>query len=288
MRVIFTVLILLNVLIRAAHAVELQVNQRYSAHTLVESSPLGVAFTIPEGWIGMWPSGTETFVLETLQQDLTLILVFDTFSQSNIVEMMAEPIPLGEGIYLMPNATPTNQATHYENSYDVQGAGQLLDAFIAARTIRDGLSLASMLLGSTLTDKAIQQTVALTTTMDVREPRAIPLDPNAQSWQQYMQGRYIVRYYTGSGYREKHEMWLCSDGSFATNFNSGGYSMDGFSGAFGDNTIGRWEAQGSINQVGILQLTYNNGERNSYQIELHDSLFLNGTKWLRGDNERCQ
>lgn len=98
----------------------------------------------------------------------------------------------------------------------------------------------------------------------------------------------MARYYTGSGYREKQALWLCSDGSFATSFNSGGFSMEGFSGAGSNDNTGNWQATGNVNQPGTLQLNYADGTQMKIKLQLQDKLYLNGDQWLRGDNERCQ
>ena len=63
--------------------------------------------------------------------------------------------------------------------------------------------------------------------------------------------------------------------------------MDGFSGAMNDGNSGTWQALGDLNQSGVLVLTYTNGNQSRYELVLQDNLYLDGQKWLRGENERC-
>ena len=105
-------------------------------------------------------------------------------------------------------------------------------------------------------------------------------------WQSYMRGRYIARFYTGSGYHEKTELWLCSDGRFSRSGEGGGFG-GGASGAFQGGGSGRWSASGKQPGAGELRLEHADGIA-TYRLTLEGgSLYLDGTKWLRGDNEYC-
>jgi len=268
-------------------AVEVQPGRIYTGGTVIQSSPLGVTFTIPNGWRGGWPAGSSAFVLDNDAGDATIMMVFDQFTGPQIASMMAQNIPLDDSIYLMPDSAPSRKPAHFENHYQVMGSAMQLNAFIAAKQLREGLSLATIIMTAKITDPHQSVVVELTNGMALSEPQAPKTDTNEESWQEYMKGRYIARYYTGSGYREKQELWFCSDGNFASSFNSGGFSMDGFSGAANDSNHGTWQASGSVSQSGTLHLTYANGNQNTIQLQLQDKLYLDGVQWLRGDNERC-
>ncbi|GGF71963.1 hypothetical protein [Alteromonas lipolytica] len=280
--------LLFLICISEALAVEVQPDEIYPPGTEVEVSSLGVGFTIPAGWRGGWPSGTGAFVLDNQQGNASIMMIFDQFSSAQIASMMAENIPLDENIYLAPQSLPATKSDYYENHYQVVGSVVPLGAFIAAKEVREGLSLATILMASEIGQDQQHVVVQLTSGLRLFTPVQPEADPNATSWQDYMRGRYIARYYTGSGYREKQELWLCSDGSFASSFNAGGFSMDGFSGAMDDSNSGQWEASGSTNQPGTLRLNYANGAQSVIQLQLQDKLYLDGVQWLRGDNERCQ
>lgn len=280
-------LLLLLILTCPLNAEEVQPGKVYSGGARIESSALGVAFTIPDGWQGGWPPGSSAFVLDNDAGTASIMMVFDQFSQSQIATMMAENIPLDENVYLAPTAMPVHKSDYYQNHYQVMGSVTRLNGFIAAKVLREGLSLATIIMSADISDPQQQVVVNLTTGLALSEPQTAPQDTGASSWQAYMKGRYIARFYSGSGYHEKQELWLCSDGSFASSFNSGGFSMDGFSGAVSDGNTGQWQATGNINQPGRLQLTYANGNQTSFQLQLQDKLYLDGEQWLRGDNERC-
>ena len=269
------------------HCEEIVAGQLYNGGTELTSSALGVTLTIPSGWQGGLPQGAGALVLDAENGEASMLLVFDSYNQTQIESMMAGSIPLDEGMYLQPKASPNVQDNTVVNDYLVMGTAVPLAANVAARELREGLSLATIIFASSMTAELKQLALAITADITVFEPADPAVNEQAGGWQQYMRGRYIARYYTGSGYREKHEMWLCSDGSFATSFNAGGYSMDGFSGAMNDGNSGTWQALGDLNQSGVLVLTYTNGNQSRYELVLQDNLYLDGQKWLRGENERC-
>jgi hypothetical protein len=128
---------------------------------------------------------------------------------------------------------------------------------------------------------------------------------SGQSWSDYMRGRYIAYYYTGSGYQEEDHIWLCNDGSYYRSNSSGGFG-GGASGAFGGNATGKWKVTGAMPGEGVLTLitgpsvfegnttfgewTEGKGpSQTSFRLSLQNNkLYLNGTKWFRDVNKRCQ
>ena len=298
-------------------AVEVQPGVLYQSGTLIESSDVGASFTIPQGWQGAWPNGSQFFILESQALQASLFMLFDTISQQQLVQLMSNPIPLDTGISLQPLAKPESKNGQIEARYSVVGAPQAMSAFVSGREVRPGLSVAIIALTTSSNNTVFQTTSQIVGSIKSKPVQATPATTTAhttssanaggQSWQEYMRGRYIARYYTGSGYSEKEELWLCSDGTFHSSFNSGGYSMNGASGASQSGGRGQWRAEGNIGGSGVLILQFgagkvvtgsgpgfdwseqsSGGERWTYQLTLGDSLYLDNNKWLRGNNDYCR
>ncbi|MCG8614531.1 MAG: hypothetical protein MI864_28800 [Pseudomonadales bacterium] len=299
----------------SVQSIEVQQGVVYPSGTRVESAQLGAAFTIPEGWQGAWPSGSEFFLLESRHLQANLFMMFDEVDQQQLLQIMSQSIPLDSGIQLIPNKQPITKNGIIAAPYTVKGSPTPLNAYVAGRELRQGLSVAIVALSQPQNrdDKNIevnQITTELVKNIESRKPviqNSGTTDQGPNAWQTYLRGRYIARYYTGSGYSEKQELWLCSDGSFYSSFNSGGYSMGGASGAAQSGGQGHWHAEGSINSAGTLVLQFGagkisqgstpgfdwqetsaGGERWTYELTLTDKLYLNNKKWLRGNNEYCQ
>ncbi len=102
-------------------------------------------------------------------------------------------------------------------------------------------------------------------------------------WYQEVVGRQLVYIYVGMGYREKYQIWLCSDGSFQSSGQGGSVSSLG-SAAFDDGgSSGNWAVQGNV-----LTLAYRNGTTSNFTLSFYDGfLYLNETKYYRTENDVC-
>jgi hypothetical protein len=302
---------LLFTLITPLRAEEVQQGKLYSQGTQIESAQLGVAFTIPNGWQGAWPNGSAYFVLESGALQSTMFMSFDQLGKQQLMQTMSQNIPLDSGMVLQPLSAPKAKGSLITGQYQVMGAGTPMHAVVVGRELRQGFSVALIALtynkNETVSNVASNMIRAMTT----KEPQTAQANSGAAggsgSWQAYMKGRYIARYHTGSGYSEKQELWLCSDGTFYSSFNMGGYSMNGASGASQSSGRGYWKATGSVSGAGTLILQFGagkvvqgsgpgfdwtensaGGERWTFQLVLRDKLYLDNTQWLRGNNEYCR
>ncbi len=107
-------------------------------------------------------------------------------------------------------------------------------------------------------------------------------------WDTYLKGKYIVRYYTATGFTDEQHLWLCSDGSFARRGASGGFG-GGASGAFQADSSGRWTATGA-GEYGTLTLHYGDGSTVRHELRWdyeENKLYVDGKRWLHGENEYC-
>ncbi len=291
-------------------AVEVQQGQLYAPGTLIESSEVGAAFTIPPGWQGAWPPGSQFFILESQALKASLFMLFDQSNEQQLRHQMSQAIPLDATVTFSPVSGPKKTSGGALTAqYRVAGQPSLA-GFVAAREFRAGFSVAVIALSQQSTSQQVNTlTEQLVRSIESRKVAAQsrPSTQGGQPWQEYMRGRYIARYYSGSSYGEKEELWLCSDGTFYHSFGSGGFSMNGASGAGQSQGQGRWKAEGSTGRQGTLILQFGagaefrgsapgfewgesgpGGERWNYQLALADKLYLNGDQWLRGDNEYCR
>ncbi|WP_020410588.1 hypothetical protein [Hahella ganghwensis] len=291
-----------------ASSVEIQTNQMYQGGTQVQSSGIGLGVTIPQGWQGALPAGSSFFVMESSALQATILLYAEQMSAAQLQQTMSQSIPLDAGVQLVPSSMPRSEGDLVIADYQVPARPEL-KARIVGRTGSNGLSVALITLTPSQNPAAVWST-AKDTAMNLQffQPKqSATSNGGSGSWQDYMRGRYIARYYSGSGYHEKQELWLCSNGQFHTSGDSGGYG-GGASGAYGSQGTGRWRAEGSLPGQGILILQYGpgyqfegstgdsewtesgpGGEQARYALSLYnDKLYLDDTQWLRGTNEYCQ
>ena len=294
-------------------AVEVEQGKLYSSGTYVESSQTGVGLTIPKGWQGAWPPGSEIFVLESAALKANIFMVLQPGDEAGLKSLLSNTIPLDSGIQLVPASSPKKTGKIYTANYTVTGAPQI-SAYIAAQILPPSLGIALIALSAdaSTTLQVKQATLKLASSLVVKQAAAQPVanisaaNSGGDLWKDYFKGRYIARYFSGSGYNEDQQLWLCSDGRFFRKSGSGGYNMSGASGASSSRGEGVWTATGSTGGDGQLILQFGvgsvsetstpgadyntssaGGERWTYRVSLGKALYLNEKKWLRGKNDLC-
>ena len=269
---------------------EIQVNQLYQGGDQVRSSDIGLELTIPENWQGALPAGSSFFFIESAALQTTMMLYAERVSNAQLQHTMSQSIPLDADIVLVPIAGPENKGDLLIADYRIPARPEL-KARVFGRSGEHGLSIALITL-TPQQNSASVWSIAKATASNIKffQPQQASQSAEANgSWQEYMRGRYIARYYSGSGYHEKQELWLCSDGQFYTSGDSGGYG-GGASGAFTNRGAGSWQVEGSLPGQGKLVLHFTpGGGQSHYSLNLNnDKLYLNDTHWLRGNNDYCR
>jgi len=295
-------------------AEEIQQGKLYPGGAFVESSQTGVGLTIPQGWQGAWPQGSEMFVLESTTLKANIFMTFEQGDEAGLKTFLSNPVPLDARTRLVPASPPKKEGKVYTANYTVAGAPQL-SAYIAAQILPPSMGVAFIALSAdkSTTRQVEQVTLKLANSLTVKPPTIQSAGTNSAAksggelWKVYFKGRYIARYYTGSDYYETQHLWLCSDGRFLRKFESGGSSLSGASGASSSRGEGFWTATGSTSDEGQLILQFGagslseistpgadyssssaGGERWVYRVVLDKKLYLDGKKWLpAGKNKVC-
>jgi hypothetical protein len=305
------IMLLLFFFVTNVPAVELSIGDVYQAGTTVQSSETGLSITIPSGWQGAMPQGVNAFVIQKLGAQDTILVQAEQMDKQSIMSLMNQPITLDQGMTLMPLSKPTEKSDVITGKYSVSGQYANAKGEIKAVVGKYGLSVAFIGLGFSSgepekTLARLVKTVRFETPKQAqRNQPGVASVGRGQSWSDYMRGRYIAYYYTGSGYHEEDHIWLCSDGSYYRSNSSGGFG-GGASGAFGGNATGKWRVTRVMPGEGVLTLITGPGvfegnttfgewtkesgpSQTSFRLSLQNNkLFLNGTKWFRDINQRCQ
>ena len=291
-------------------AIELAPGGVYPAGTTVQSTGLGLALTIPAGWLGTWPREVEAFILKKQDAQDTILIQAEQINKQSIVTMMNQPIMLDAGLTLIPIGKAIEKAGVITGQYSVTGQYANSKAQITSLIGEHGISVALIGIGfsqgepqKTLTQ--LRKTITFKAPQAAQQAHTAPSTGSGTPWSDYMRGLYIVYYYTGSGYHEEDHIWLCSDGTYYRSNSSGGFG-GGASGASGGKASGQWQVTGTMPAEGVLTLTtgpgvfrgnttFGNWEEQtgpsqaSFKLSLQDDkLYLNGSKWFRDSNKRCQ
>lgn len=247
----------------------------------------GLTLPVPAGWRGQAADGTRA-VLVTPDGNNLLIAALQDIGGSSVQAELSNTIDAGDGILLHPTGTPRAELGGHSNEFSVTGSATAVRASVIARVLPDGRALAVIAIGSVDTYGTLldgQRAVF----RGARAGRSAVSQAGAGSWTSELAGRYLVKIFNGNGYSERHELWLCSDGSFAYAMDGGGFTSGVASGGFASNLQGAWRATGAATGAGTLTLDATDGTRIEYTARPgNDGIYLNGERWMRGDNTRCR
>ena len=268
----------------------------YPGGTLLEAPDVGVAFTVPEGWQALWPQGSEFLVMQPSDNQVMILAIVQEASEQEIRATMAAAIPLDSNVVLTPTSAVERRDGALEARYDVGGGQIPLKAWGGARASEHGVAVAFVLAApADRLERHLPTARALIGSPDLFSAPAgaatatEDADQSGDRWDVYLKGRYLARYYTTTGYTDETHLWLCSDGTFIRSGAAGGFG-GGASGAFQGGSSGRWQATGA-GANGQLTLRFGDGSVAQHELFYDydkDQLFVDGKRWLRGDNERCR
>lgn len=272
----------------AEAAAQIEPGRIYAAGERISDPSSGLSLILPNGWRGALSPDGSVFMLESLSGEGLMIVRADAMDEGLARSEMAAPVDLGGGVVLRPSGSIEEIGPgHLTSRFSVAGTPTEMVSNVDVRLTDTGLGVAFVLLSPTASEAeqlAGMREFALS--LGVEEVPA--QQTGSDEWQPYLRGRYLARYYSGSGYTESTELWLCPNMEFFYNSQAGGFG-GGASGAYQGLASGRWRAEGAGNR-GQLFLDWSDGTTSQWLLEYdaqNDRLFLNGDRWLRGQNERC-
>ncbi|MCC2095904.1 MAG: hypothetical protein KDJ29_03390 [Hyphomicrobiales bacterium] len=244
----------------------------------------GMSLQPPQGWRAQ-AAGADKIVLVAPDGNTTFIAMLTFADAAAVMRQLTTPVNLGNNVTLTPVRQPYVAADYLANDFAVTGTTAPATGLVTIRRFTDGRALA-------IVGIAPQQNGTVLRTMQYRLMAAVQVSAKqpdaANSLATELRGRYLVRFYSGNGYHERQEIWLCSNGVYAMRASGGGATRGLASGAFNGGHQGRWQSAGQTGS-GVLALTDTQGRNRSFQISVrNDGVYLNGTRWLRGANKHCQ
>jgi len=244
----------------------------------------GLTLFAPVGWTSQPPAPTKV-VLVNAANDSLIVGSIDTGEISMAGAELTNGITMGNGIFLQPIGTPKQVGGIYSNSFIATGTPTQARAVVMVRAVNGGRLVSLIGLAPPTRMDSVKN--AMSTMIASVKVEAAKVPSANGELATYLKGRYLVRFYSGNGYSEKHEIWLCSNGEFRSRFDGGGFTRGVASGAFGGTRTGRWGALGN-RANGSLTLNASDGAVSRFDIrEVSDGLMLNATKWMRGNNTLC-
>ena len=242
----------------------------------------GYSFAVPEGWTSK--EGDGGFALVNREQ--TVIVGVKAHRYNDFRAFMADSDlaadglrQIGEARKLSENAVYVRAARETERGllvidtvvmFSPHGGGvaivSLTDAQNAATGLRAGIDVAGTVLFS--------------------RPAALPA---SNEWQTLLRGKQLIYLYTGNGYSERRDIWLCPSGSFYLTFDGSSLSNLG-SGVINSQNRGTWRATGAAGGGAQLILRFQDGQTRYYELSRRPSageIALDGARYFIKPHNQC-
>lgn len=288
-----------------AFAEELIPNRTYAAGTPVEAPGLGVAFVLPEGWVGKYGQDASNKVVvmgSNTIEGVGLAILQAGQSAAQLAAALGEPQDLGAGVVLRPTAPPDRQGSRitarYQNNVYVGRALAVLGP--------TGTSVIFFFAGPPKNEPAygkLLEGLARSTGFTAPVPAAAqtaapPVGGLEQEWSRLLAGQmlhYFSRYDSGGGgggMASHRVLHLCADGRFSY---AGDSSMTmnvpgaNASGGGRGGSRGQWRIESPTQTTAVLVLTADGGSSMRWPLRYDgEKTFLNGQRWLRAASDACR
>lgn len=266
-----------------AAAEEIKTGMQYTGPRELGIEQIGVSFKLPAGWQGVLPQGEQTFIIAQPGMNGYIFIVAEETTVAQAKTDMSKAMPMDQ-LVMTPKGEAKVKGTTVTNSYTVTGGQTPLEGDATAKIGKAGWGVMVLAVGTPQDmpafKKVASQIAASVKIVAPKKPK-IAKGSTKGHWGKMFAGKRIVRFFHGSNYGEKTQIFMCPDGRFAYQFEGGGFSMDGASGAFQSKNGGTWSTSGDASR-GVLKLTYNDGRVSTYELrEDGGKLMLDGNRWLR-------
>ena len=253
----------------------------------VNFEQLGVALTVPEGWVGQEANGV--FLMGSYTKAGAIIVAPQEYnSLPNLQTEILKGYQEAGGISLMPAAAiqtidQNTLAVELNGTFQFQSAKGYLSGTI--NSFGQDVIIMALTTAEMYTDEYRQLVMQVEKSLAFSPPKA------SNDWKSLLSGvklTYMDSYYSGSytdggvsgGYSTETVFDLCSAGYFihygSDNMTVGSDVSSGYSGSSSSGS-GQWEVIGNT-----LRLKFNNGRVWEYQLSMQDKeLHLDGKRYYR-------
>lgn len=236
------------------------------------------SFVSPAEWT-VKPGDEDGFALTNKEQTIILLIKAHNYADFNAFANDADIAADGLQVIGKPQAIPNG--THFRTAKQMQSGTLVVDACVLFSE-RGGGVILTTLTDSTNAAAAFDTCLSVSKTVIFTEPKV----SNANS---PLSGKHLLYLYTGNGYSERKDIYLCASGAFYQSTGMGGFTPNDADGAsFG--AMGKKHGTWSIAGTKLL-LTFQNGSTTSYAISKRaagNEIGLNGARYFVQDQNRCQ
>ena len=283
---------------------ELEPGQQYKPGAQVKSSSLGIAFDLPEEWLGAYRQGADQGVLvlgSNSVEGVGLAIFVRNQASARVVQILNESQDLGDNVVLeldgRVNTEGAKVTARYLNQIYV---GRAL-ALLGPNQNHVIYFYAGPQMNEQLYTRLLNDLAASTEFTTVQTPTPQPADAPkglASEWTRLLSGmmlKYLSSYNSGGGgggMSSERVLHLCSNGSFAY-FGSSSVSVyvpgATAGGGGSERSTGRWRIVSADQTTAVMLLQVDGGAEERLQLSYDgEKTFIGNERWFRVPSDACQ
>ena len=271
----------------------IQPGKLYSAGETIQSPKYGFSATIPEGWAGFLPQGTEVFALSKEDGTSGQVVMFarENSDLATLRSAWEKGGPLTDAITI--KATDLKQEGDMIFS-EVEAEGESINksykGFIIGRCGGFGPCISLFMITPAQFYPVIRdEMLAMMRSGVFSEPG--DADPYADfDWQRFLANKMLVTFALEEFSKSQNTVDLCVDGTFSANVKrSGWFNQEGMNEYKGKNS-GTWSVS-STGPVTVLRLEFNKKNLPPLEVEMKiedEKIFANGIRYYAGYSQKCR
>jgi hypothetical protein len=248
-----------------------------SANRVVDPAH-GYSFNAPKGWTKK--DGDGGFVLVNSAQ--TILIAVKAHNYKDFKAFMADANLEGDGLKQIGETKSIDENTKYFRAARQTDQGILVvDTLVLFSPHGGGLAIAS-LTDSKNAETGLRAAAEVAATVLFSKPQ---ISAAGGEWQTFLRGKQLIYFYTGSGYSERRDIWLCPSGNFYMTFDGSSLSNTG-SGVINANNRGTWRV---VSENGLL-LQFQNGQTRQYKLSRRQTageISLDNSRYFVKPHNQC-
>lgn len=253
-----------------------------TGETRLTDSPGGYSFAVPAGWKNK--ASGEGFGLVNPAE--TVILVVKSHNYRNFAEFGADANLERDGLELIGKPQDIPSGSTFRTTKNTTKGKLVIDTCVLFSPNGGGVIIAAF------SDEA-NSTSAFETGINVASSVRFvkPAETAGGSSQSPLSGKHLLYLYTGSGYSERKDIYLCTSGGFYQSTDLGGFTPNDSSGSsFGSlrSADGTWKISANGTR---LVLSFRAGGAVEYQIskrQASNEIDLNGKRFFVQSQNVCK
>jgi len=243
----------------------------------------GYSFVAPKGWASNATAEGYAFV----EPGQNIILVVKAHNYRDHNAFIADANLEKDGLQLVGGHQDIRGGKIFRTSGNTPQGLAIIDTAVVYRSDGGGVAIVA-LTDNANSERGFNTALAVANSMTFRPPQVSAV---AQRVRQGLTGKQLTYLYTGSGYSERKDIVLCSNGTFYQSTGMGGFSpgnSDGGSFAARGGHAGSWSIAPN---GGSLLLRFNSGGTTSYTLsarQASNEVGLNGQRFFIQSQNVCQ